>query len=90
MRSTTMPGFHHQRSLWSVRAAKDLAYPPPALKNIVVGLQGMEPRFADERAVVEVINPSEIEPKNLFRAQLEKRIGVAKAKAFWELVACIL
>jgi hypothetical protein len=67
---------------WNVRAAKDLAYPPPALKNIVVGLQGTGTQIRGTNAPwVEVINPSELEPKNLFRAQLEKRIGIAKAKA---------
>jgi hypothetical protein len=67
---------------WNVRATKDLTYPPPGLKNIVVGLQGTGPEIQGTNAPwVEVVNPAELKPKNLFHAQLAKRIGVAKARA---------
>lgn len=70
---------------WNIRAARDIPYPPFKLKNIVVGITGPGTEMRGTSAPwVEVINPAELEPKDIFQAQLAKRTGVAKAKAVLE------
>jgi hypothetical protein len=67
---------------WNIRTANNIPYPDPKLKNIVIGFSGPGKEVRNPGGPwVEVIEPAELEPKNLFRAQLDKRIGVAKAKA---------
>lgn len=67
---------------WNVRAGKPLAYPDVKLRNVVVGLAGRGEAVQNPaRPWVENIDTAKLSPPNLFRAQLEKRIGtVAAAK----------
>jgi hypothetical protein len=67
---------------WNIRAARNILYPDPKLKNIVVGLTGPGMEIRGTNAPwAEVIAPADLEPQNLFQAQLEKRIGAAQARA---------
>jgi hypothetical protein len=67
---------------WNIRSAKDIPYPPFKLNNIVVGMTGPGIEMRGTNAPwAEVTAPAELKPQDLFRAQLEKRIGFAKAKA---------
>jgi hypothetical protein len=67
---------------WNIRSAKDIPYPPFNLKNIVVGITGPGLEIRGTNAPwAEVIAPADLKPPNLFRAQLEKRIGIANAEA---------
>lgn len=70
---------------WNIRAAKPVRYPEAKLKNIVVGVSGTEAEVHNTNAPwVEVIRPEDITPANIFKAQLEKRIGRTKAQAVLE------
>ena len=70
---------------WNIHAAKPVRYPEAKLKNIVVGVSGTEAEVHNTNAPwVEVIRPEDITPANIFKAQLEKRIGRTKAQAVLE------
>ena len=65
-------------TFWNITAEKDMGYPEgfgPESIN-VVALKTKEKGVTDRNARwFEVISPEEIEPKNLYRAQLAKRLG---------------
>jgi hypothetical protein len=71
-------GSSPEEAYWNIRAAKDLAYPanPQTKDNIFVAFQGSgNPGGSGNR--VEKIDPKAVSPRNLYAAQLKKRLGIA-------------
>jgi Pectate lyase superfamily protein len=70
---------------WNIRAAKNIPYPDSKLKNIVIGMTGIGTESRNPAGPwVEVISPADLKPKNIFQAELEKRIGAEKARVILE------
>jgi len=71
-------------TFWNIRSAKPLNYPPAAFgppSMNVVGLESSQPSETNlEGKWFEAIAPAQLQPANLYAAQLQRRMGSRTAK----------
>ncbi len=66
-------------TFWNIRAARPLSYPPPGFGPPSINLVGLTTDAPSETEVAgrwfEAISPAQLQPQNLYEAQLRRRLG---------------